>query len=393
MNVDILVQKIDGDYSFTISGELAAYSHTTKKILAYYMAKEKALNQATIQQKLHNLQGFLSENFLEINDYLNNIDLLAQYIGENNSVALSSFFGRRFLPVLEEVKQQLLSREVSKYREHFENPLRSPSHSLLDELESLLIKSKPLIWPPPPSKENDAVTTPELSLKISSRASEYEETQIKTIDQKIPGVILLELYEKSFAKAKPLTLPLESELLHETVSKTEITTSDALPQQVSFKEYVQLSNKLSQFARNKDNQGYQLWLSQLEPRLNACTYLNQLLIKENKGQKIDWVRQISSLSDQLYIESGHVKKIKNEVCKYQSVFIKLRKLLQELPEEVRQLYSQLIILLDKKDNIKSKQAALKMTLLQVMNPSLKESLYTKVCLLIDILDQEMVCGK
>ena len=388
MNVDILVQKIDEDYSFTTSGELTAYFHTVKKVLLYYMIKEQGLNQSTAQQKLYNLKGFLSKNFQQLDDYFNKIDLLAQYIGETDPVTLSSFLGKRFLPVLEQVKQQLLKREISKYRNYFENPLRTPSHNLLDELNSLFVASKPLVWPPP-KKEGEAATISGFSSKGSSQPLKdvTKDTQVEKASQTMPGVILLELYEKDFTEAKPLSLPLPSELPHKKVNAVKEEMLDTLGQQVSFKEYALLSNKVAQFFRNKDNQGYQLWLSQLEPRFNVCIYLNQLIAKEGKDQKIDWTKQISSLSDQLDLEINRIKKIKHEIGKYQNVLTSLRKLLQKLPTEVHQLYSQLIILLDEKDTLENKQVALKMILLQVTDSSLKESIYTKVCLLIDILHQ------
>ena len=388
MNADILVQKIDGDYSFTVSGELTAYFHTIKKVLVYYMTKEQGLNQSTAQQKLYNLQGFLSKNFQQLDDYFNKIDLLAQYIGETDPIVLSAFLGKRFLPVLEQIKQQLLKREVAKYRNYFENPLRAPSHNLLDELNSLFAASKPLVWPPP-KKEGEAAVISELPSKSASQplTNATKDTQVQKTFQTMPGIILLELYEKAFTKAKPLSLPLKSELLHKKENKVKEKIVDALGQQVSFKEYALLSNKVSQFLRNKDKQGYQLWLSQLEPRLNVCIYLNQLIAKEGKDQTIDWTKQISSLSEQLHLEINRIKKIKHEVGKYQNVLTSLRRLLQKLPTEVHQLYSQLIILLDEKDALENKQVALKMILLQVTDPSLKESIYTKVCLLIDTLHQ------
>ncbi len=390
MSTNILVQKIDENYSFTHAGELMAYFYTTSKLLKHYMTKKQGFDQIFVREKLSNLENFLAKNFLKLDDYLNKINLLAEYVDELDSFAFSSFFGKQFLPVLEQTKQQLLDRETPKYRDSFEDPLKMPSHSLLENFESVFIKAPPFVWMPNKDHEEKISITPVASsVKENKNTNEdmIEAPPQKLKTQKMLGTLLLELHEKDFTKAQSLSFPLESELPYQDINQKEVATLDNLGQQISFKEYVQLSNKLSIFIKNKDNKGYETWLLQLEPKFNACITLNQLVSKAKKGSNIDWERQISMISNQLYFQTDNIKKIKNEVIKYQVVLINLQNLLQSLPPNVRQLYSQLILFLDKKDKLENKQAALKIMLLQIIEPTLKDKLYIKVCELIDKLEQ------
>ena len=162
-------------------------------------------------------------------------------------------------------------------------------------------------------------------------------------------------------------------------------TFEAVVQQISFKEYVQLSNKRSKFVKSKDEQGYQSWLSELEPRLRVCVIINQLLAKEQNAQEINWERQMSSMSDQLYLELNKIKKIKHESGIYREVLSSLHGLLQKLPGETSGLYPQLILLLDKRENIDSKKSALKIMLLQITDPASREKLFTEIVKLLDRL--------
>ena len=392
MAAEILIQKTGEHYSFTRSGEMMAYFHTAKRILYHYMLKKQVLDEKTIQQKLGGLQAFLSENFHQRDDYLNKLDLIANYIGEADFSTLSSFFGKQFLVILNQTKQQLFNQEIPKYRKRFENPLRTPSYDLMDYLGPELSRSPNLPPALSPSKEVKRLLfeeEEEASLSNEKPFSSEKQTFVnggQGVSEKMLGALLLKSYKEAFMRAEPLSLPLKSELLGKNEDyQKEMKTFEGVVQQISFKEYAQLANKQSKFIKNKDDQGYQSWLSELEPRLRACVIISQLLSKEQNAQEINWERQMSSMSDHLYLELDKIKKIKHESGIYREVLSSLHDLLQKLPGETSGLYPQLILLFDKRDNIDSKRSALKIMLLQITAPASREKLFTEIVKLLDRL--------
>lgn len=411
-----LVKKInDQSYDFTNDGEMVAYFYTMQKLLNHYMVKYKSLDPVVVKQKLSQLKSFMDENFKTLDDYLDKLDLLADFIGESNITAFSNFIGKQFLPVLENTKKSLLEREIPRYKDRYENPLRTPSAVLLEELESLFQKSPPLVWPPPnlSQQENSAIYNENgLPQGMQKGAQSHAQAMIlnqvegapNAQDQKakllseerstspdsMPGRTLLAKYEGEFIKAEPLALPLKSETISmqakeekKLQEKQEEEISNSVPKQVSFKEFVQLVNTISKFNKNKDMKAYNEWFMKLSPRFRASIHINQFFAKEQKGGEVDWDKQLKAIASQLYFEEKIIKKTKSEVTKYRPVLISLHTALQKLPNEGRQLYSHLVSLLDEEIEPDKKKNELKMILLQLTQPELKEKLLNEVSELID----------
>ena len=154
MPVDLIKKNSENHYDLTNEGEMTAYFYTIQKLLNHYMIKYKSMSQDSVQQKLSDLKNFMNQNFKSLDDYLNKINLLADFIHESDVNTFSGFIGKQFLPVLNNTKKSLLDREVPKYKDRYENPLRTPSYALLEDLEDIFLKSPALVWPPvsvPPS--------------------------------------------------------------------------------------------------------------------------------------------------------------------------------------------------------------------------------------------------
>ena len=212
----------------------------------------------------------------------------------------------------------------------------------------------------------------------------------------MPGKIFLSKNEGVFLQAKALVLPLKSELNPLDQAGEEKQTGKpetqewqnnlkSFPKQISFKDFVKIINNISKFSKSKDMNSYSQWLSTLEPKFKASVNINKLLVKEQKGEAINWGVQLKAIGDQLYLSEQVIQKIKSELSKYRPVLIELHKALKDLPAESRGLYSNFVSLLDEEEETSAKKSELKMILLQVSDSGLKEKLLKEISELIDKL--------
>ena len=392
---EIFIQRSDsGNYALTDSGELQAYLYTLQNLLNFYMNKKLKMDPSQVRNKLAELKIFANTHLKAIDDYLNKLSLIAQFIGEPDTNAFSRYIGKQFLPSLEQIKHKLIEREIPIYRKKFENPFRTPSYDLLERFEKDFVNASVLVWPPKKKQEdlkkdisNDKTSgtqqavAPQTSEEPVVGKMEEAEQQEPTISE-MPGKILLDQLEKEFTEARPMSLSVKKILTRE--EKEDLTD---VPKQFSFLKFTQTFNQFSRLIQTKDTKDYDKWFSKLEAKQKAMIKINQLFSKEIEGEEIDWNRQIKSIANQHYLKERQTKKIRQEAYLYRKILSRLHFILQGMPDSVKQLYSQFISLLnDEQAKSDAKKTSLKMVLLQVNDSSIKENLGKEISHMIDKLE-------
>lgn len=438
MSESLVAKRAEGSYELTDTGQQKAYLVTMQRLLSHYMVNAMKKMQPEAQKKSSEFAAFVSAKFAGIDDYFEKLPETATFIGEANSARLGAFIGQYFMAQLEKIKDQLLTQEIPKYKEVFENPLRTPSTEILYKFGDLFLKAKPLVWPPPGMKiaggEDEEETSPEsheLALAMSNprelpmpgenilkkfeaefrsaqpltwkpasipileeetfAESEESIAESTTADgrKKMPGEIIIERYGRDFTIARPLTYkPPQGEMDSE-----EDTSSDepVLPVQATFRSYAQWLGQMSKFQKAKDQAGYQAWFQGLEPKGKICLTLYNLIMREIKGVPVDWATEIHNIINRTRAEVPVIEKIKSEVMAYRQVLTEIQQALQAAnaaglaPAQTSALYGQLVTLFENAGTVAEKKTALKMLLLQVVQPGAKSALTGRLEALIGTL--------
>ncbi|MDH5717141.1 MAG: hypothetical protein OEZ22_05840 [Spirochaetia bacterium] len=220
---DIVIKKDNGSYGFSTYGESMSYFFTMRQLLSHYMTQVLHAEPAVTQNKINTLKAFTDKNFTKLEDYLEKLNLLAEYIGESDEARFSSFLGRYFLSSLEKTKAKLYQTELPKAKDKFDNPFRAVSNSFLEAYGTLFMKAAPLKIKIEVQDAEEDINEPQenYSQVHSNNATNNNQNQYANNEKAapiieenksilIPGSILLDGYEKLFNLAPPLKLEREN---------------------------------------------------------------------------------------------------------------------------------------------------------------------------------------
>ena len=407
----------DGNYTLTPVGEQELYAITTQKLIQYYLREIFKKDAPTITATMNTLNGFLSENFKKVDDYLKKLPELANFIQENDLQKLQKFMGQYFVMTLQKEKQILINREKEKSQDQLDNPFWVPSNKLLKETEAAFVKSPPLRYPPDENEPTPVwVKTPE-KREISMTP---EETGA------VPGVALLETLGKKFLSAKPLEFKDSSPDFEETnpfdrANKIESKpadivdlkpagirlldeigfhfvncqpldnktnsaiheTNDRIPVEKKFitiKTFATLLSNISKFTKAKDNEGYQNWYNTLQPKLKAAIKINSLINSEQKGNAVNWGNEIMMYAASANENKDSLYQLTEEVKLYLKVIHHIRHRLTNDPkiklnsQEASSIYTQSIGILGGNDSPAEKKSAISILLFQVTDQIMRDIL-------------------
>ncbi|MES0489641.1 MAG: hypothetical protein ABUK01_06605 [Leptospirales bacterium] len=423
---DLAVKNEFGKYILSDLGDRKAYISTTEKLSKYYMVKALKRDAVFIQSKLKTLHVFLESNFNNLNDFLTKLDLLSEFLEEKNSADFSKFMGKYFLSTLEKEKAAILTIEVPKISYKFDNPYYAPGNDMLLRFAQAFQKAPPLsALPESSSTDTDAgkvpapvkkiiVVTPadpmampgkhvlerfttdfasaavlDLSKKeksvetsVTKRVVE-KKTSVVTIDASdMPGLILLKKFGPLFHGA-PI-------LKEETEEDAKVTIPSAV-RTISFQMYVNITNKMTRFSRNKDQNGYKQWYITLSKEHRIALQINNLINKEKDGP-VQWNAFFHKITYMEKIDVMLLERIKFDIEYYKILLIKIKTTFQkaitqgEPIAQVQALYAPLVKLLDLASSSEEKAITLQMTLLQLSNANAKEYLKTELLKLISEFD-------
>ncbi|MDH5720164.1 MAG: hypothetical protein OEZ13_06005 [Spirochaetia bacterium] len=388
MTKDVLIKNENGSYVFSSYGESLTYYHTMRQLLGHYMQKGLMLPPEKIQVKIETLKGFLETNFQKLDDYLEKMQLISQYIGESNESRFSAFIGKNFMSSLERIKAQLYQKEIPRAKHKFENPYRTISDDLLEAYGALFQKSAPLKLNGGKAEASDQPSANEQTSEINQTqkidnlspqnavpetAAAESAAEYHAVDYSyVPGEKLLENYGGLFQQAKPLAVlkaaveekpsemtqeqPKEAPLVFEEKKEagirllekymtsfqqapplkiksfTEVSSQEHAPQiprQTLFKNYVSLLSMVSKYTRANDKEGYQKWYASLAPLHKTVLSLNNLQKREERGENINWNDIVSKMSGQFKVPLDKIQKIKYENQSYAIILKEIQQTLRK----------------------------------------------------------------
>lgn len=434
---DIITRTDSGEYKLSDYGQFRARSNAIKHILNHYLQKGMKVPPDRVAAVIKGLDDLLQKEFQSLEDYLNKLDRLADFIEEPNKTRFATFVGKNFIPTLEKAKTSLFEKELPKYRDRHENPYRTPSNDVLDEFEEAFQKASPLKYPDDGSdrsgqlvadlsadgsqSENAAESrehdTPaelpgvriseELAdefnraqpleyppgegrkdnpgLVVDLQAGEQGTSQAsegQSDEDKTPGQIMLEQFGADFEKSPAYNA--EGDQPEQNVAETAGTEES---EKISLRDYATILGKVNRFMKTKDQQGYASWYSTLDDISKAVLNLNSQITKAAKGAEVDLDDVASRLDSHSGFVPGTAARLKNDIIKHRRTLQQIKGAMQKAikagadPKTVNSLYGQLVTLLGQNDSVENRKTQLKMMLLPINSPEAKnamESVFTQL---------------
>lgn len=371
MHQPLISKRSEGNYELSETGLSRAYMLTMQRLLVHYAQQALKQPPAEAQAMGQKLPAFTAQVIKKLDDYFDQLPQFAAFIKEPNASRLGAYIGQNFMPQLEKVKDKLLETEIPKFKAEYENPYRVPSNDLIMLYAADFANVPPLTYKPfdPEAEAEEKLKAAELVLPGETPAGSGPKPQ--------PGEVLLQRFASAFITARPLTY------VPDTGSDEEDggdMAGPAIPQQLSFRNFVQIVNTVSRYIKAGDQAGYAKFYQSLPPiQQSAYTYYT-LFQKEAQQQQIPWSDEIHKVMQRAKVDAGIANKLKDEVEAYRKVSLTLSRALAAAqqkgmpPQLAQSLYPQLVTIFENSGALAEKRTALKMSLLQVVQPEAKEAI-------------------
>jgi len=371
MNQPLISKKADGSYELSETGLSRAYMMTMQRLLVHYAQQALKTPTADAQALGQKLPGYIAQIIKKLDDYFDQLPQFAAFIKEPNASRLGAYIGQNFMPHLEKVKEKLLETEIPKYKAEYENPYRVPSNDLIMQFAADFQKAPPLTYKPfdPEAEAEEKLKASELVLPGEAPASAGPKPQ--------PGEVLLTRYASYFITARPLTYVPDSGSGDDDAAEA---AQPAVPQQLAFRNFVQIINTVGRFMKMGDQAGYAKYYGTLPPVQQAAYTFYTLFQKAAQQQDVAWSEEIHKVMQRSKLDAGQANKLKDEVEAYRKVAQTIQRALaaaqqKGMPAPLAQsLYPQLVTIFENTGALAEKRTALKMSLLQVTVPAAKEAI-------------------
>lgn len=368
----LISKRAEGNYELSETGLARAYLLTMQRLLVHYAQQALKTPPAEAQQLGAKLPAFTAQVIKKLDDYFDQLPQFAAFIKEPNAGRLGAYIGQHFMPQLEKVKEKLLETEIPKYKAEYENPYRVPSNDLLILFAADFAKAPPLTYKPfdPEADAEEKLKAAELVLPGEAPQGTGPKPQ--------PGEILLQRYSSLFITARPLSYTPDTGSDNGNNSKDSSTP--AIPQQISFRNFVAVINTVARFIKAQDRQGYAKYYGSLPAIQQAAYTYYTLFQKAAQQQDVAWSDEIHKVMQRAKLDAGAANKLKDEVEAYRKVAQSIQRALaagqqKGMPPQLAQtLYPQLVTIFENTGNLAEKRTALKMSLLQVTVIPAKEAI-------------------
>jgi hypothetical protein len=382
MNQPLISKKADGSYELSETGLNRAYMMTMQRLLVHYAQQALKTPPADAQVLGQKLPAFIAQVIKKLDDYFDQLPQFAAFIKEPNASRLGAYIGQNFMPQLEKVKDKLLETEIPKFKTEYENPYRVPSNDLIMLFSADFQKAPPLTYKPfdPEAEAEEKLKASELVLPGEAPASAGPKPQ--------PGEVLLNKYASYFITARPLAFVPDTGSGDDDAGDA---TQPSVPQQLTFRNFVQIVNTVGRFMKMGDQQGYAKYYGTLPPVQQAAYTYYTLFQKAAQQQDVAWSDEIHKVMQRCKLDAGQANKLKDEVEAYRQVAQTIQRALaaaqqKGMPAPLAQsLYPQLVTIFENTGGLAEKRTALKMSLLQVTVPAAKEAITAMLTALLEEL--------
>ncbi len=333
----VIEKNAHGEQVLTPYGEFLSYYHTHIQLFGTLISGKKISpkDQEALKSKI---RSYISSNIQKTDHFFDQLPQFAQFLGMS-SQELSSYMNRNFLGALNKVKTKLLEQEAAQEQ----TPRKKKFTRIMDEvLEGLGFTFPPghrfeqdeegiiYLLEVATGKKREAQGLAEIAREGQQAAAAAK--PIAAPVRKGPETpILTEILTKygQLFSGKPLILQVEEleeddsplQVGDEILSEVEDLHFDGdfnfesapaavePPVSIPFSKYMEQVNKVRAFQKAGQLDEYKRWVASLPVEENALVQLQTSLLKESKGEVVEWSASLGQLTSRTGLSESRLRKV------------------------------------------------------------------------------------
>ncbi|PJZ69240.1 hypothetical protein CH373_14600 [Leptospira perolatii] len=337
----VIERKADGEFGLTSYGEFLSYFHTHIQLFGNLISQKKipAKDQDALKTKI---RSYIVTHVQKTDHFFDQLPQFAQFLGISTQ-ELSSFMNRNFLNSLNKVKAKMIEQELAQEKTPKKKRYSKITDEILDGLGFIFPAGHKFeqeeaylyLVNTATGKKIEAAAVTELIKEEEKAQKEGKPKPVAAPVRRGPETpITQEILAKynSLFSGKPLVLKKE-ELepdndipVNEEVSESELSDVEDLnftgdfsfqedsepsdpPVSIPFSKYMDHVNKVRAYQKAGQVDEYKRWLSMLPAEESVLVQLQTALLKETKGEVVDWEGTISQISNRTGLSTHRVRKV------------------------------------------------------------------------------------
>ncbi|TGL64234.1 hypothetical protein [Leptospira sarikeiensis] len=331
----VIEKNAHGEYVLTAYGEFLSYFHTHIQLFGTIISAKKIplKEQDALKTKI---RSYISTNVQKTDHFFDQLPQFAQFLGMG-SQELSSYMNRNFLGALNKVKTKLIEQESSAEQVPRKKKYSKISDEILEglgftfpaghrfESEEGMVYLVEIAT----GKKREAASLGEVAREVAAAGAAARPIPVPV--RKGPETpILAEILQKygELFSGRPLIMKVEEleeddssvqigedilsdvEDLHfdgdfggETPSYTEPPVS------IPFSKYMDQVGKVRVFQKAGQLEEYKRWVASLPVEENALVQLQTSLLKESRGEVVEWDGTLGQLGTRTGLSESRLRKV------------------------------------------------------------------------------------
>lgn len=326
-----------GESVLTPYGEFLSYYHTHIQLFGSLISAKKipAKDQEALKSKI---RSYISSNIQKTDHFFDQLPQFAQFLGMS-SQELSSYMNRNFLGALNQVKTKLIEQESSLEQAPRKKKFAKISDEILEGLGFKFPEGHRFEWEEGIIYLVDVATGKKKEAQgLAETAREGQQAAAATRAVAPPPArkgpetpILSEILAKygDLFSGKPLIMQVEElepddsplQVGEDILSDVEdlhfegdLSFDDAPvpvepPVNIPFSKYMDQVNKVRAFQKAGQLDEYKRWVSSLPVEENSLVQLQSFLLKESKGEVVEWSGTLGQLGSRTGLSESRLRKV------------------------------------------------------------------------------------
>ncbi|TGK05179.1 hypothetical protein EHQ53_16165 [Leptospira langatensis] len=331
----VIEKNSHGEYALTAYGEFLSYFHTHIQLFSSLISAKKisAKDQEALKSKI---RSYIATNVQKTDHFFDQLPQFAQFLGMS-SQDLSSYMNRNFLGALNKVKAKLLEQESvleqtprkKKYSRISDEIIEGlgftfPSGHRFEAEEGIIF-----LVDMATGTKREAAALGEVARETAAAVAAARPVAVPV--RKGPETpILAEILAKygELFSGKPLILqveeleeedasvPMGEEILSDVEDlhfdgdfSFEATAVSEPPVSIPFSKYMDQVNKVRVFQKAGQLEEYKRWVASLPVEENALVQLQTSLLKESRGEVVEWDGTLGQLGTRTGLSESRLRKV------------------------------------------------------------------------------------
>ncbi|MEI7012631.1 hypothetical protein [Leptospira licerasiae] len=332
----VIEKNSHGEYVLTAYGEFLSYFHTHIQLFGTLISAKKipTKEQDALKTKI---RSYISSNVQKTDHFFDQLPQFAQFLGMG-SQELSSYMNRNFLGALNKVKTKLIEQESAAEQTPRKKKYSKISEEILEglgftfpaghrfESEEGMIYLVEIAT----GKKREAAALGEVARETAAAGAAARPIPAAPV-RKGPETPILEEILKKYGElfsGKPLVLKVEE--LEEDDSPVQMG-EDILadvedlhfdgdfggdshsfsepPVSIPFSKYMDQVGKVRVFQKAGQLEEYKRWVASLPVEENALVQLQTSLLKESRGEVVEWDGTLGQLGARTGLSESRLRKV------------------------------------------------------------------------------------